>query len=88
LTSKKKYGKINNNQTINKTRRNKMSKSLRSITNDVERRSVISRRLSNGKNVKGLGYWAAVDAEKREQEKKGKNTGLTPRDVIKVVIGE
>ena len=66
-----------------------MAKSLRSITNDVERKSVISRRLSNGKNVKGLGYWAAVDAEKREQEKKGKPVvGLTPRDVIKAVIGE
>lgn len=64
-----------------------MAKSLRSITNDVERKQVISRRLQ-GKE-KGLGYWGAVDAEKREQEKKGKPVvGLTPRDVIKAVIGE
>ena len=39
-----------------------MSKSLRSMS-ESERRAAIARRLSS--NTKGLGYWAAVDAQAR-----------------------
>ncbi len=39
-----------------------MSKSLRSMS-ESERKAAIARRLSS--NTKGLGYWAAVDAQAR-----------------------
>lgn len=39
-----------------------MSKSLRSMS-ESERKATIARRLSS--NTKGLGYWAAVDAQAR-----------------------
>jgi hypothetical protein len=39
-----------------------MSKSLRSMS-ESERKAAIARRLSA--NTKGLGYWAAVDAQAR-----------------------
>ena len=42
-----------------------MSKSLRSMST-VERRKAIARRLASG--TKGLGYWAAVDAQRKEQQ--------------------
>ena len=51
-----------------------MSKSLRSMS-EYERSAAISRRLKS--ESKGLGYWAAVDAQKRrgeiqtKEEKKG-----------------
>jgi hypothetical protein len=41
---------------------NPMSKSLRSMS-ESERKAAIARRLSS--NTKGLGYWAAVDAQAR-----------------------
>jgi hypothetical protein len=41
---------------------NEMSKSLRSMS-ESERKAAIARRLSS--NTKGLGYWAAVDAQAR-----------------------
>lgn len=39
-----------------------MSKSLRSMS-EFERKAAIARRLAS--NTKGLGYWAAVDAQAR-----------------------
>ena len=39
-----------------------MSKSLRSMS-ESERKAAIARRLAS--NTKGLGYWAAVDAQAR-----------------------
>lgn len=39
-----------------------MAKGLRNMS-EIERREAVRRRLANG--TKGLGYWAAVDAQKR-----------------------
>lgn len=41
-----------------------MSKSLRSIKDPIERAKTIERRLAERKM--GLGYWAAVDAKKKQ----------------------
>ena len=43
-----------------------MSKSLQSMT-DSERQAAISRRLLHGE--RGLGYWAAVDAQEAQKRR-------------------
>jgi len=46
-----------------------MSKPLRSMS-DVERKQAIARRLAS--QSKGLGYWAAVDADRKYVQKESK----------------
>ena len=48
-----------------------MSKGLRNISNGETRREVIKRRLNS--NSGGLGYLAAIDADKKEKEKAQKD---------------
>ena len=41
-----------------------MAKSLRSIKSDLQRKKTIARRIAS--KTMGLGYWAAIDAQKKE----------------------
>ena len=54
-----------------------MSKGLRNMTKE-ERKEAIIRRVNS--QIKGLGYWGACDAQKREMEKSKKemNDSLHP----------
>lgn len=59
-----------------------MSKSLRSMS-ESERKAAIARRLAS--NTKGLGYWAAVDAQAR-LTKRAADLAYDPAELFHAVL--